>query len=134
MTPDQMKSLVRAYAEAFNCGDIAGVCDCFTPDAQVFGVLGWGGLDKARPVWEMLAASFQMNLQIDAMIAEGNTVAVRYTERGKFVAPFRGTEPTGKSYEVVAMEWFEFADGKIARRWGARDSAAIFRQMGIPLE
>jgi len=24
-------------------------------------------------------------------------------------------------------------DGRIERRWGARDGAAIFRQMGLPL-
>jgi predicted ester cyclase len=40
---------------------------------------------------------------------------------------------SSKSYEVVAMEWFVFRDGKITQRWGARDSTAIFRQMGIPL-
>jgi predicted ester cyclase len=27
------------------------------------------------------------------------------------------------------MEWFEFADGRITARWGARDSAAIARQV-----
>jgi predicted ester cyclase len=33
------------------------------------------------------------------------------------------------AYEIVAMEWFEIEDGRIARRWGARDSAAITRQV-----
>jgi predicted ester cyclase len=31
------------------------------------------------------------------------------------------------------MEWFEIEDGKITRRWGARDSASQQRQLGIPL-
>jgi hypothetical protein len=43
-------------------------------------------------------------------------------------------EPTGKTYEIVAMEWFELRDGRIARRWGARDSASQARQIGLPLE
>jgi hypothetical protein len=30
------------------------------------------------------------------------------------------------------MEWFEVRDGLIQRRWGARDSASINRQMGLP--
>jgi len=132
MNLERNKTLVRTYVDAFNRGDIEAVCRCFTPDAQVFGVLGWGGLDKARPVWEMLAQSFQMKLQVESIVAEGETVAVRFTERGKFVAPFRGLEPTGQSYEVVAMEWFEMSGERIRRRWGARDSATIFRQMGIP--
>ena len=40
---------------------------------------------------------------------------------------------TGKSFEVVAMEWFTFKDGRIHSRRGARDNAAQFRQMGLPL-
>jgi predicted ester cyclase len=133
MTPDKMRALVLDYVAAFNRGDVEGVCRCFAPDAVIHGVLGWGDLSKARPIWEQLVRCFQMNLQVESIIAERNIVAVRYTERGKFFAPFRGVEPTGKPYEVVAMEWFELGDQSILRRWGARDSAAIFRQMGIPL-
>jgi steroid delta-isomerase-like uncharacterized protein len=133
MTPDAMKSLVHEYVAAFNRGDVEAVCRCFAPGAVVYGVLGWGDLAKARPIWQQLLTCFQMNLQVDSMVTEGTTVAVRYTERGKFVAAFRGIEPTGKSYEVVAMEWFEISDEGIARRWGARDSAAMFRQMEIPV-
>ena len=52
---------------------------------------------------------------------EGSSVAVRYTERGRSAKAFRGIGPTGKTYEVLAIEWFEFEGGKIVRRWGARD-------------
>ena len=133
MTTDKMKALVLDYVAAFNRGNVDGVCRAFAPDAVVYGVLGWGDLSKARPIWEQLVRCFQMYLQVESTIAEGKIVAVRYTERGKFVAAFRGVEPTGKTYEVVAMEWFEIGDQGILRRWGARDSAAIFRQLGIPL-
>ena len=57
-------------------------------------------------------------------------MAARYVERGKFIASFRGKEPTGESYELVAMEWFEMRDGRIHRRWGARDAASQARQLG----
>ena len=133
MAIERNKQIIRAYADAFNRGDVDAVCRCFAPDAVIHGVFGWGDLSKVRPIWEQLVASFQINLQIDAMSAEGAMVAVRYTERGKFVAPFRGNEPTGKPYEVVAMEWFEMGDAGIQKRWGARDSASIYRQVGIPL-
>ena len=133
MEIENNKALVRRYADAFNRGDIDAVCACFAPGAVVYGVLGWGDLKKARPVWEQLAKAFQMNLAIEAISAEGNVVAVRYTERGKFVAPFRDIAPTGKSYEIVAMEWFELSEAGIEKRWGARDSASMYRQLGIPL-
>lgn len=61
--------------------------------------------------------------------------ARRYNQqRGTFRAPAFGKESTGKSYELVAMEWFVVRDGTIQRRWGARDAASQARQLGIPLE
>ena len=56
-------------------------------------------------------------------------VAVRYTETGKAQASSRGAEPIEKSYKVTAMEWFSIRDGQIYEWWGARDSAAIVRQL-----
>jgi hypothetical protein len=53
------------------------------------------------------------------------------TERGTFRRPAFGREPTGASYELVAMEWFTERDGRIVRRWGARDAASQARQLGI---
>ena len=110
-----------------------GVGALFTPDALVYGVLGWGELEKVKPVWQEIMRCFNINLQMESMIAEGDMVAVRYTERGKSMRPFRGSPATGRSYEVVAMEWFMMRDGLIHHRWGARDSTAEFRQMGLPL-
>lgn len=125
------KDIVRAYVEAFNRGDIDAVCRCFAPDALIHGVLGGGDLAKVRPLWEQLVASFALSLTLESIIEEGPLVAVRYTERGQFIGAFRGIPPTSKPYEVVAMEWFEIPDSRITRRWGARDSASIFKQMEL---
>lgn len=131
MTPN--KQIVMRYVEAFNKGDLQTLRMLFAPDALVHGVLGWGGMDKVIPIWKELHEAFAIELSVEAMAAEGEIVAVLYTERGTFRAPFRGSPPTGKSYELVAMEWFIVRDGKIHRRWGARDSASQTRQLGLPL-
>ena len=127
------KQVVLKYVEAFNRGDLEALQELFTPDALVQGVLGWGGLDKVMPIWQEIHQAFAIELKVEEIIAEGDTVAVRYTERGTFVASFRGEPPTGKSFELVAMEWFTILDGKIHRRWGARDSASQARQIGMKL-
>jgi steroid delta-isomerase-like uncharacterized protein len=131
MTEEANKSVVMEYVEAFNRGDMEALQRLFTPDALVYGVLGWGGLEQVVPIWRELHEAFSIKLQVEALIAEGDTVAVRYIERGTSVGTFRGQPPTGQSFEVVAMEWFIFQDGKIHRRWGARDSGAQSRQMGL---
>jgi ketosteroid isomerase-like protein len=115
----------------FDCCGLDALRALFTDDAVVQGVLGWGGMDVTLPIWRELHEAFRQHLTIEALIAEGDLVAARYTERGTSVGAFRGQAPTGKSFESVAMEWFVIRDGRIARRWGARDSASQLRQMGL---
>ncbi len=128
------KDVVRRYVEAFNRGDVDALQnEIFAPDAVVQGVLGWGGMDVVVPIWRELHSALQITMQIEELVAEGDTVAARYTERGTFVGPFRGNQPTGKSFELVAMEFFEIRGGRIVRRWGARDHASQMRQIGMPM-
>ena len=131
-TPNDNKQVVQAYVEAFNRGDMDALSTLFADDALIYGVLGWGAMKDAIPVWQELHAAFTIQLEVQEILAEGDKVAVRYMERGKSVGSFRGSPVTGKDYEIVAMEHFVVQDGKIHRRWGARDSAAQNRQMGLP--
>jgi predicted ester cyclase len=130
-SPESNKAVVQQYVDAFNHGDFEQLRSLFTPDAAIYGVLGFGSLEVAMPVWQELHHGLGMKLTVEALVAEGDVVAARYTERGTFVGPFRGHEPTGRSYEMTAMEWFELKHGKIHRRWGARDAAAQARQLGL---
>ncbi len=123
------KAVVRAYAQGFSHGDFDEVLKLFAEDAVVQGVLGRGGFEVVLPIWRALHQAFGIQLEIDELIAERDLVAARFTESGTFRAPFRGTAPTGKSYRLVAMEWFRLKDGKITERWGARDSAAMQKQI-----
>jgi predicted ester cyclase len=41
-----------------------------------------------------------MELTMEQMVAEGDTVAVRYSERGTFRDEYLGNQPTGQSYEL----------------------------------
>ncbi|HEU5070062.1 MAG TPA: ester cyclase [Verrucomicrobiae bacterium] len=132
-SPAASKQTVIRYVEAFNRRDYPALTAVLAPDATVQGVLGWGNPDQALPIWRELHAAFDLQLAIESLVAEGNFVAVRYTERGKFIGPFRGQAPTGNTFELVAMEWLELRDGRICRRWGARDHAAQARQLGLKL-
>lgn len=133
MSPNE--ATVRAYVAAFNAGDFEALEALFTPDATIQGVLADVPLANALPIWRELHDGMAMTLSIEAIAESGDQVAVRYRENGRFVGPFRGlagVQPTGRGYEIVAMEWFELAEGRIRRRWGARDSASISRQVLQP--
>jgi steroid delta-isomerase-like uncharacterized protein len=133
MSEEAHVKIVLAYVDAFNRGDVETLLTLFADDSLVYGVLGWGTLAQVVPIWREIKDAFAIQLQVESIIAEDDIVAVRYTERGTSVGSFRGGPVTGKSFEVVAMEWFNIKDGKIQRRWGVRDNAAQLRQMGLPL-
>ena len=125
--------VVLDYVEAFNRGDIEALRGLFSKDALVYGVMGWGKLDEVIPIWRQLHQAFAFQLQVEELIAQDESVVARLLERGTSVGEFRGQAATGKSSEVLAIEWFIIENGLIKRRWGARDSAAHFRQMGLSL-
>ncbi|MBB3930766.1 putative ester cyclase [Kaistia hirudinis] len=126
------KRVVHAYVEAMNAGDFEQLKSLFAPDAEIVGVTGSGSVDYAMPVWKALHEGLQMELTIDDIIGEGDVVAVRFTERGRWVGPFLGyDQPTGKPFDMTAIEWFVLENGLIKRRWGVRDSAAQARQIGL---
>lgn len=128
----ESKAVVHAYVDAFNRGDLEALKALLADDAEIQGVFGRGVFARIEPIWRQLIEGYGMHLDVQEMVAEGKVVAVRYVESGTFQAPAFGHEPTGRSYELVAMEWFEIEDGRIRRRWGARDAASQARQLGIP--
>ena len=131
---EENKAIVLKYVDAFNRGDLDALRALFADDAEIQGVLGQGLMDKILPIWRQLIDGYGVQFTVEDICAEGDVVAVRYTERGTFRAPAFGNEPTGKSYELVAMEWFVIRDGKVQRRWGARDAASQARQLGIAIQ
>lgn len=134
MSRDQAnRATVEAYVRAMNAGDIEALRPLFATDAEIQGVVGAGAFDFAARVWHDLHHGLNMRLDVLSMVAYEDTVAVRLRETGKWTGPFLDfRQPTGRSYELLAIEWFEFTAGKIARRWGARDGGAQARQLGFP--
>ncbi|TFL17565.1 ester cyclase [Jannaschia formosa] len=130
------RSVVASYVTAINAGDWLRLAELFTPDATIQGVTGTAPIAAALApgsVWHQLHEGLNMRLEVVEMIAEGDRVAVLYIERGRWTGPFLDMgEPTGQSYELVAMEWFELREGRIARRWGARDGGSQARQIAAP--
>jgi hypothetical protein len=100
------------------------------PLGLFYGVLGWGKVGDVMPIWKQLVDKLAMHLAIEDIVAAGDVVAVRYKETGTAQAPFFDKPATGRSYELVAMEWFVVKGGQIERRWGARDAASQAQQLG----
>jgi predicted ester cyclase len=121
--------VVRAYVAAFNAGEWETLRTLFTTDALIAPAQDRGEVEPARPIWRELREWTGLHLKIEALTADGDTVAARFTETGRFNSPLGDLPEAAPDYALTALEWFEFAGGKIARRWSARDFASITRQV-----
>ena len=63
-------------------------------------------------------------------MAEGDTVALRTTNRGTHEGDFLHLEPTGEQFEMESMVFARIADGKVIGRWVQNDMLGLMRQLG----
>jgi predicted ester cyclase len=73
-----------------------------------------------------------LQLTVDALIAEGDKVVARWTMRGTHLGEMRGgIAPTGKPFTVTGTTTNRLADGKIAEAWGNIDLLGLLLQLGL---
>jgi steroid delta-isomerase-like uncharacterized protein len=67
---------------------------------------------------------------VDDMVADGDTVAVRYTMAGTQQGEFAGVPATGKTVLAQSMAFYRLADGKIVEERAQLDMLTVLQQVG----
>jgi predicted ester cyclase len=82
---------------------------------------------------EWLLAQFpDLHMTIEAMIAEGDTVAVGILSEGTNLGAFNDVvPPTGKRFSARQSHWFRVEDGKLVEHWATREDLPAMLQLGI---
>jgi steroid delta-isomerase-like uncharacterized protein len=68
---------------------------------------------------------------IEDVIAEGDTVVVRFVLRGRQSADFMGIPATGRPIEVQAIAIMRFDKGKVAQLTAQFDQLGMMQQLGV---
>jgi predicted ester cyclase len=77
------------------------------------------------------AIASDLVMSVDAMVAEGDLVAVRYTGRGTHDGPGLGMPPTGRSVALQGMTMYQFDGCKIAAEWTVYNALHLLEQIGL---
>jgi predicted ester cyclase len=136
------KELVRRhFEELFNRRNLAVADELMAQDylehaLAPFGQAEPGSVDgpaAARQTAGWLLAQFpDLHMTIEAMVAEGDTVAVRILSDGTNLGPLNGVvPPTGKRFAARQSHWFRVADGKLAEHWATREDLVAMLQLGV---
>src|SRR5258708_38594660 len=78
-----------------------------------------------------LTAFPDLHFTIEDIIAEGDTVVVRFTFRGTHQGDLMGIPPTGKQVVVTGIDIICAANGKVVEEWVNRDELSLLQQLGV---
>ncbi len=127
------KAVVRRLAAAFDAGDWAALDAVLAPDVvDHFPEAGQGpGIEGVRRAFAGFKAGFpDMTCPIEALLAEGNRVALRTTCAGTHTAEVNGVPPSGATVTMPVIAFYRVVDGKITDRWAQFDALGLLMQIG----
>jgi len=130
---DQNKKNVEKLFETFGTGDLATLEALVAP--EYVGPQGDKGPAGFRAVMAGLRAAFpDIRYTVDEMVAEGNSVAVRWHWNGTHRGPFRAYPPTGKAVSNSGSGIFRFQDDKVVSAGLETDRLGFLQQIGAVAE
>ena len=131
MSTADNRELVRSYLHAFNERDWEALADHLAPDVVEHGV--HDELHGPDAVVDFLRSHFEVfpdySGTTEAMVAEGDTVVVRYTARGTHSDEYRDVGPTGHTVEWTGLVMYRIEDDHIAEVWLEEDRLGLLESL-----
>jgi steroid delta-isomerase-like uncharacterized protein len=133
MATEDNKELVRRYLAAFNDRDRDTLSEVLAEDVVEHGVSD--ELHGLEDIMAFLDTHFEIfpdyTGDTEAMIAEGDTVVVRYTVSGTHTGEYRDIEPTGHTVEWTGVGIYRIEGGEIAEIWLEEDRLGLLEQLEV---
>ena len=133
MSIEVNKANVRRGFEAVNQKNLAVFDELLTPDVVFHSAsTTMQGREAYKQFLSMYMTAFpDLQFTIEDMIAEGDTVVVRYTTRGTHQGNFMGIPPTGKQVSGTGIFIDRIVNGKAVEQWINGDDLGLLQQLGV---
>jgi steroid delta-isomerase-like uncharacterized protein len=128
------KALIRQwFDEVWNTGRESAIDELMANGGLVHGLgedlVGPAGF---KPFHRAFRDAFpDMIVHLDQVIAEGDTVAARWTATGTHRGDGLGFAATGRPVSFTGMVFARIADGKLVEGWNSMDQLGMMQQLGI---
>ncbi|HEX5368983.1 MAG TPA: ester cyclase [Dehalococcoidia bacterium] len=123
----------RFIQEVFNEGHFDAFSELLAPDYTIEDAPPGAapGAEGVKQVVKMFRGAFpDLQITLDELVAESDSVAARSTLRGTHRGAFMGIEPTGRSVAITTLTLVHLKDGRLVASWVKNDIAALMRQLG----
>lgn len=90
------------------------------------------GIQGLKDSFSMFTKAFpDMGVEIEQMVAEGDTVVTRFTLTGTHKGELMGAAPTGKKITFHAIDMLRVSGGKVVEAWHQGDEMMAMTQLGV---
>lgn len=132
-TEDNVRIVQRLYEEVINAGNLDLADEVVAAD--IIEHEQFPGMSPGREGFKQFFAMFRaafpdLRFTVRDVIAQEDRVVARVTLSGTHQGEFMEMEPTGKRFEVEAIDIGRIADGKIVEHWGQTDTMGMMAQLG----
>jgi steroid delta-isomerase-like uncharacterized protein len=128
VTTESNKHIIERFTSEFLTTGDAALAEEFISPAIVMHFAGQQ--QQGRDSYVAIVAANQvafpdLRWTVEDMVADGDTVAVRYTMTGTHRGDFAGVPPTGKAVVAQSMAFYRLADGKIVEERAQLDMLRV---------
>jgi steroid delta-isomerase-like uncharacterized protein len=129
---DNKRTIRRYYEEVFNQGRLEVLDEIVVPNHVEHNPLPGQtqGVEGLKQRVAMLRAAFNPQFTLEDVLAEGDKVVVRWSNRGTHLADFFGVPATGRTVVVSGIDIHQLRDGKMSEHWDVVDIFGVMMQIG----
>src|SRR6267378_401439 len=132
---EQNKAIVRRlFEELWNKGNLSVADQLFSPKYAHHdpSTLDFGlGPESERKRATLYRTAFpDLQLTIEDLLAEGETVMARWSCRGTHKGDLSGIAPTGKQFTISGVTIARLTNGKLAEGYVNWDALGLMQQLG----
>lgn len=125
----------RSFEELWNKGNLSPADELFTPNYEHHDAsspdFGRGPESEKKRATLYRTAFPDLQLTIEDIIAEGQTVMARWSCRGTHKGDLSGIAPTGKQVNISGVSIARFTNGKMVEGWVNWDALGLMQQLGV---
>lgn len=125
----------RSFEELWNKGNLSLADELFTPNYEHHDAsspdFGRGPESEKKRATLYRTAFPDLQLTIEDIIAEGQTVMARWSCRGTHKGDLSGIAPTGKQVNISGVSIARFTNGKMVEGWVNWDALGLMQQLGV---
>lgn len=132
MSLEAAKSIVRQYLEAWGKGDTKTLEAMLHPEAITH--VSASGVEQSATFEPYACATWFAGfpdtvLEIEKLVAEGDSVAAYWVITATHTADFMGMPATGKQVKFGGLEINRIANGQIVEIWRLSDTFGLMQQL-----